>query len=347
MDILGGEIEEKRFALVATGKPFSRPGHEFVGHCFVVPQGRSTAPLVADPSDSVDDRLVVPVAARVVGHGFRVLSAVGIFRTFYARRLAAYEQGIAGIEIHHPVVLDVDARDPIVRVRQEKGVIETDLQRSRFDDSVPVESALCVSQPQVPLSDHRDLVSRFFEQLRKCEHSGLDLERGVGRKDPNAVAESMNTGQKRKTGGRARRGGTVSVGEDQSFPRKAIYVGGGDQLRSVGSHVAVPYVIAVDEYDVGTLGSGFPECASGAQKRRSKKRGKKEAEDRLRRGFHGQHSSFSFSFLAGYRHGSNSAQSRSSAVGSAPHSPKGSGNSPVPPKRCPKVRMASARTVSG
>ena len=61
MDVVHGEVEEERLALVALDE-LNRFVREVVGHVLVLPARRFAAAHVADAADAIDDRHVVAVA---------------------------------------------------------------------------------------------------------------------------------------------------------------------------------------------------------------------------------------------------------------------------------------------
>ena len=131
--------------------------------------------------------------SRVIGLRLGVGSTVGIDRAFMTFGSGVYIQRIRGVEVHHPVVLEVDTRHPVVGGREEKGVVEPDLEGARLDLSVPVHRGSLGPQPEVPLANHSGPVTRLAKQLGKGENICRDAERSIGRKDTHSLPETIET----------------------------------------------------------------------------------------------------------------------------------------------------------
>ena len=136
MDVMGAEVEEKRFLLVPLKKG-DRLLRQGVGNFVVLPEGGLAAGLLADAGKAHDKR---------------------------ARRSPLHQviQGnrVRGIEIDHATVLHPDAGGAIARGGEQPGIVEPDLQRAGLDLAIVIGGRLR-SQPQVPLADHAGGVNRL------------------------------------------------------------------------------------------------------------------------------------------------------------------------------------------
>ena len=113
---------------------------------------------MSDASDAVDHASVVPFDTFHGRHRFRVCFPIGILRAagLIGNRLTGDIDRVVRVQIHHPMVPQIDTWYAVVRTRNQKRIIKPDFERSRFHLAVPVRSAdsgVSRSEPQMPLSN--------------------------------------------------------------------------------------------------------------------------------------------------------------------------------------------------
>ena len=290
VDVLGGEEEEEGLLVVLIDEARG-PLNEHIRHGLVIPQRGLAAGHVADASDAVDDRLVVPVGARVVGHRLGGLTPVGVRRAALGRAAELpHVERVRRVEAHHPVALQVDARHAIVGRGQEEGLVEAELHGARLHRPVPIDGLTLRAQAEVPLANDPGAVPRRPERIRERPGINRDRQPRVRGEHPDAAAEAVHPGEQREARGRAGARRAVPVRESEPLGRQPVQVGGRDLLRAVAAEVPEAHVVPVDQDHVGALpGAGGARADDARVGRR--RAGAEEQGEEGQGVLHGHHSS--------------------------------------------------------
>ena len=156
MDVVGPQVEEERPAAVVGDEPQGLFGYP-VRDLLVAPQGAFSALHVADARNAVDDGLVVSVG----GSHPQQLGVVASGRLSREGFFVAHGDRVFWVEVHDPLVLDVNARDAVARGGHDEGVVEPDVPQSRSDFAVPLLPGR-LSQAEVPFADGAGDVARVY-----------------------------------------------------------------------------------------------------------------------------------------------------------------------------------------
>ena len=190
------------------------PLGEHVGKLLVDPERRFTAGHVADPADTVDDR----VAVLAVGLDPQEIGVLMACRPVADLASVAHLDRIGPVETYHTAILEIDGRHSVAGCREQEAVVEADLERSGSNLSVPVDVAF--TQPEVPLADDGRLVAGTLEHRSESWLARTDDRGCIARQDLGAAAKAMLAGEQRVPRRRAGRRGAVAVREEDALGRE-------------------------------------------------------------------------------------------------------------------------------
>ena len=161
-----------------------------------------------------------------------------------------YRDGIAQVKAHHPAVLDVDGRHPILGGRQNVAVVKPEFVGARGDVAIPVD--IPVTQAQVPLAHDPRLVALPFQEGRQGKLGRVDKQGGVARQNAGLLfPPGIHAGEQGEpAGGTGSRTG-IAVSKAQAPGSQGVDVRGLQGRGPVGPRISVPEVVGVDQDDVG------------------------------------------------------------------------------------------------
>ena len=227
----------------------------------------------------MDDGLVVSVGG---GHP-QQLGVVASGRLSREGFFVAHGDRVFWVEVHDPLVLDVNARDAVARGGHDEGVVEPDVPQSRSDFAVPLLPGR-LSQAEVPFADGAGDVARGFEQvgqrilLRRDDHAGVARGDSRTRFPPRVLSREQAVARRR-----AGRCYGVDVREPDAFACGPVRIRRGDGPGAVAGEVAESEVVGVDDDDVGRCGRLLAGCRRGGEPCRAER----EAAECVERFVHG------------------------------------------------------------
>ena len=98
MNVLRGKEQKEWLVLFLLRNKFLGLINEHIGHSFIVPQRRLATPLVADPANPIDHRIIVSMTTWIISHRGPVFFTVGVLGRNDSCWLFADKQWISGVE---------------------------------------------------------------------------------------------------------------------------------------------------------------------------------------------------------------------------------------------------------
>ena len=246
MDRMRTEIQKERiFAMISN--PLIRFSNPVVREVLIAEASLMAPGIESDPTHTVMDRRVVtvgPVHFQLVPMGDSrgvILAGLGI----------TDPEWIGWIEPQDPIVMDEDLGNPVVGRGHQQAVIESKVQWSWPQGTVPIRT-FWASESKVPFADDRRFVAGGLEQASQGRGSGRDDRGAVWGGHPGPfLSKRVAAREQRVARWGASRGRAISAGKSDPLRGESIDVGGRNGLRTVASDIPIAKIIGKEHDDIG------------------------------------------------------------------------------------------------